>query len=233
MSHSYGLRMLTMLIILTTSVTGFSQEKTPPSLTPAPLSWLPRAVLFGGPSLVGNGYQTVAGNIGAGFLLKSRKLVGVFEARYMNTKKTDDHTLNNRHGHERFLQGRVFYPLTRTFYVGGGAQWSETQTTNYAKKSWRPVAGVGGDHFGADWSCRWQVMYIPPINDRWNALQGPEIQFWLPSPASKSHFFYRQTLGVYEFHTTFTDTNDPVLTSQQRSDRHSAAFLDFTFGWKF
>jgi hypothetical protein len=209
------------------------QEKPSASITPASPSWRPRAILFAGPSLVGNGYQTFAGNFGGGLLLNSDKLLGDFEAYYMNARETNDGTLKNRKGHERFLRGRIFFPWRRGLYFGGGAQRSETATTNYTRKQWRPVFGLGGDHFAQDWSCRWQVLYILPGSGYANALQGPEIQFWLPSPSSKSHFFYRQTFGAYEFHTTLTGTADTILTARQTGDRHPASFLDFTFGWKF
>jgi hypothetical protein len=233
MSRQSVQNIVILVAILISPAFAFGQEAMQASVTPMVPSWLPRPVLFGGPSLVGNGYQSIAANFGGGVLLNSRKLVGDFEARYMDARKTNDGTVNNRKGHERFLDGSIFYPWRKSLYFGGGAQWSETATTNYTKNGWRPVLGLGGDHFAQDWSCRWQVLYVTPMHDRWNALQGPEFQFWLPSPASKSHFFYRQTLGVYEFHTTITDPRDPVLTAQQTSDRHSAAFLDFTLGWKF
>src|SRR5689334_1416403 len=78
-----------------------------PSQTRAAPSWLPHPFVHSGPSLVGNGYQTLAGNFGGGVLLNASKLIGHFEAYYMNAKKTNDGTVNNRKGHERFLQGRV------------------------------------------------------------------------------------------------------------------------------
>jgi hypothetical protein len=185
------------------STHAFGQEKASASITPASPSWVPRPILFAGPSLVGNGYQTFAGNFGGGFLLNSSKLLGNFEAYYMNARETNNGTLNNRKGHERFLRGRIFFPWRRGLYFGGGAQWSETATTNYTRKAWRPVLGLGGDHFAQDWSCRWQVLYILPGADHVNAVQGAEFQFWLPSPASENHFFFRETLGMYEFHTTY------------------------------
>lgn len=190
-------------------------------------------MIFLGPSLVGNGYQNLAANLGAGFLLKSRELVGEFNAFYMNAKKTDDGTLNNHSGHERFLQGRVFFPWHKGLYYGGGAQWSETATTNYTKKGWRPTFGMGQDYFAEALSVRWQVLYITKGTDRANGLQGGEFEMWLPSPASKSHFFYRETIGLYEFHATVSDFRDRALTARQTSDRGSAAFVDFCFGWKF
>lgn len=215
------------------SISSSAQAPFSPAETAPAGSWIPHPIIFAGPSLVGNGYQTLAGKFGAGFMLNSRDLLGDFEASYMNARKTNDNTANNRKGHERFLQGRLFYPWHRGLYFGGGAQWSETATTNYTKKAWRPEFGVGGDHFAPNWNCRWQTLYILPGSDKSNAMQGPEFQFWLPSPASRSHFFYRQTLAIYEFHTTITDPTDPALTAAQRSDRHSAAFLDFTIGWRF
>ena len=211
----------------------FAQEGPPASITPASPSWVPHAILFAGPSLVGNGYQPFTGNFGGGALLNSSTLRGDFEAYYMNARAANDGTINNRKGHERFLRGRVFFPWRQGLYFGGAAQWSETATTNYTRKAWRPTFGLGGDHFAEDWSCRWQMLYILPGSDRLSALHGPEMQFWLPSPSSKSHFFFRETLGMYEFHTTITDPADRMLTLRQTADRHPASFLDFTFGWRF
>lgn len=197
------------------------------------LSWIPRPMLLAGPSLLGNGYQTSAMSVGTGVLLNSRQLVSDLEGRYTNARKTNDNTIGNQKGHERFLQGRLFYRYRPGLYFGGGAQWSETSTTNYAKAQWRPTFGVGGDHFGGDYSLRWQAVYVTPGNDKLNALQGPEFQLWLPSPTSRRHFFFRETLGVYEFHATITDPTDKALTAQQTANRSHAAFLDFTFGWRF
>jgi len=226
------MKSITLLTVLLISAAATGQNFAP-SETPANSSWVPRPIVFAGPSLVGNGYKAVALDGGAGFLLNSTRVVSDFEGRYMNARKTNDNTVNNRKGHERYLQGRVFYRYHRGLYFGGGAQWSETSTTNYTKQGWRPTFGLGGDHFGQGYSMRWQGMYVLPGTDRANALQGPEFQLWLPSPASRKHFFYRQTLGIYEFHDTVTDPTNVSLTAQQIARRHSAAFLDFTFGWRF
>ncbi len=179
------MKILSLSCVLLLSVVAFGQEKPPASETPASPSWTPRPVLYSGPSLVGNGYQTFALNGGGGLLLNSSKLLGDFEGRYMNARKTNDNTLNNRKGHERYLEGRLFYKYRQGLYFGGGAQWSETSTTNYTKKAWRPTVGLGGDYFSQGLSCRWQTLYISPGSDWQNALQGAEIQLWLPSPACK------------------------------------------------
>ncbi len=221
-----------LLVLLFISAAAAAQNSAP-SENAGRDSWLPRPILLAGPSAMGNGYQTIAWGGGAGLLLTSPHLLGDLEARYMNARKVNDNTVDNQNGHERFLEGRLFYPLRRGLYFGGGAQWSETSTTNYTKQAWRPTFGIGGDHFGDGYSMRWQTLYVMPGTDRLNALQGPQIQVWLPSPRSHSHFFYRQTLGIYEFHTTVTNPADPALTAQQTADRHHAAFADFTFGWRF
>jgi hypothetical protein len=227
------MRYLVFSCALLLSACTFAQQKTPDYEIAASPSWIPRPMIFLGPSVVGNGYQLFAANLGGGFLLKSSQLVGEFNAFYMNAKKTNDGTFDNHSGHERFLQGRVFFPWHKGWYFGGGAQWSETATTNYTKKGWRPTFGAGQDYFTDGFNTRWQVLYITKGTDRGNALQGPEIEFWLPSPASKTHFFYRQTLGIYEFHTTVSDFRDRALTARQTSDRHVASFADFCIGWKF
>ena len=225
------MKRLIFFVVLLAPLAAIGQRESA-ALTPAPPSWIPHPIFFSGPSMVGNGYQAVAEHFGGGFLLNSSKISGDFESRYMNARKTDDNTVNNRKGHERYLQGRLFYKMRRGLYLGGGAQWSETSTTNYAKKAWRPTFGMGGDHFGDGYSLRWQALYILPGTDKSNGLQGPELQLWLPSPASRSHFFYRQTLGLYEFHQTVTDPSDPQLTARQLSNRSAGSFLDFAFGWR-
>lgn len=136
----------------------FAQQKTPAYEEPAKQSWIPSPIVFRGPSLVGNGYQSMAANVGSGFLLNSRQLIGDFETYYVNAKKTNDGTFNNRSGHERFLQGRMFIRSHKGLYFGGGAQWSETATTNYTKKGWRPTFGAGQDFFTDGFNMRWQVL---------------------------------------------------------------------------
>ena len=226
------MKRLLMLSLVSTRVVALAQNLTPAE-TSVSTSWTPHPIVFSGPSFVGNGYQPLALSGGTGLLLNSSHLLSDVEARYMNARKTNDNTVNNKKGHERYLQGRLFYRYRHGLYFGGGAQWSETSTTNYTKKGWRPTFGLGGDHFGDGVSMRWQALYVLPGTDHSNALQGPEFQLWLPSPVSRKHFFYRQTLGIYEFHTTITDPTDAALTAQQTADKHSAAFLDFTFGWRF
>jgi hypothetical protein len=226
-------RFVVLLTVLMTSLIASAQQYAPAYETWAQPSWMPHPIVFGGPSLVGNGYQTAALNAGGGFLIGSKQLFSDVEGRYMNARKTDDNTVDNDSGHERFLLGRAFYRVRPGLYFGGGAQWSETSTTNYDKQAWRPTFGLGGDHFGNGYSLRWQTLYIMPGTDRANAMQGPEIQVWFPSPASSSHFFFRETLGIYEFHETITDPTNASLTAQQKSDRSAAAFADFAVGWRF
>jgi hypothetical protein len=194
-------------------------------------SWMPRPFLFSG-GFGGGSYAFLSPIFGGGLLLNASKLTADFEASYGTARKTDDGTINNREGHERFLKGRLFYRY-RNFYFGGGAQWSETATTNYTKKSWRPTFGFGGDHLGGECNCRWQILYILPGTDYANGVQGPEFELWLPSPATKHHWFFRFSSGQYEFHTTVTDPSNEILTARQRGQRGYVGFTDAVFGWRF
>jgi len=225
-------RFAVLSAVLMLSLAAAAQE-LPANQTWAEPSWMPHPMVFSGPSLVGNGYQSVAFSGGGGFLLDSSRLFSDVEGSYMNARKTNDNTVDNFSGHERFVEGRLFYRCRPTLYFGGGAQWSETSTTNYTKQAWRPTFGLGGDHFGDGYSLRWQALYIMPGTDHANGLQGPELQIWFPSPASRSHFIFRETIGIYEFHSTITDPTNVSLTAQQTSNRSTAAFLDFVVGWRF
>lgn len=194
-------------------------------------SWIPRPMLFFG-GFSGGGYEFAAPIYGAGFLVNSSKLVSDFEASYGASRKNDDGTVNNRKGHERYLNGRVFYRRGK-LYFGGGAQWSETSTTNYTKKSWRPTFGVGRDQLWSDFKWRWQIVYILPGDDYYNGLQGPQFEGWFPSPATNHHYFLRYTVGTYEFHSSVTDRSNVALTNLERSHRDFSPFADIVFGWRF
>jgi hypothetical protein len=93
----------------------------------------------------------------------------------------------------------------------------------------RPVlASTLNDIFRSSLSARMQVMYILPGTDRLNAAQGPEFSLWFPSPAKNGHWFYRETLGVYEFHQTAVPGNSGD------QNRGRTAFLSFgvVYRWK-
>lgn len=87
--------------------------------------------------------------------------------------------------------------------------------------------GGGKDLFRENFSLRGQILYVLPGTDHQNALQGPEISLWMPTPASSSHFFYRQTLGIYEFHQTLVPGNPGT------NERYAATFLQFTAMCRF
>jgi hypothetical protein len=181
-------------------------------------------------------------------------LIWAASAAYDNSHKSNDNTLNNDNGHERSLDSSIYYRFTNTWFVGGGASWSELSTTNYTKQDFHPSVGGGKDYFhkecaGEDcvsqWSFRLQVDYklkgaehvdakgcSVPNGQCTNELQGPMLSFYLPSPAASGHLFWRETVGIYSFHDTLTST-DPTLTALQKSHRSVASFLEFTMMYRF
>lgn len=163
----------------------------------------PRPYAFGGLGLSqGSGYSPAAAEGGLGIDIETFRLMGVTEFSADNDHKQDSGT-----GHDLYFQARGFYRINRGWYLGGGAQWNNLITDIYSKEAWRPAVGGGKDAFRETFSMRAQVMYILPGTDHLNAVQGPEIGLWLPSPATASHFFYRQTIGLYEFHQTSVPGN--------------------------
>jgi len=198
-----------------------SANSVAPSATGQPSPWF-RPYTYGGLALNRGGYSPTAGTLGAGAETDTQHFLALAEAWFENAPKQDSGT-----GDEFGAKARGFLRTAKGWYFGGGAQWSKLDTIAYAKQAWRPSFGGGKDLAQEKFTMRAQVLYILPGTDHLNALQGPEIALWLPSPASKGHFFYRQTLGLYEFHQTSVPGN-PGTT-----DRQMASFLDLTFMYRF
>lgn len=187
-----------------------------------PTFW-PHPYIYGGLALSqGASYSPTAGTAGAGLNVESQHFIGFAEGSLQNAHKQDSDT-----GTETDLKARAFLRTTSGWFFGGGAQWSRLDTAAYGKQAWRPVFGVGKDLSRENLSMRAQVLYVLPGTDRLNAVQGPEISLWMPSPASRSHFFYRQILGIYEFHQT------SVPGSPGASQRYAATFMQFTAMCRF
>lgn len=183
----------------------------------------PRPFLYAGLALSkGASYSPAAGAVGGGFNLESNRLIALVETSLQNAHKQDSGT-----GTEVDLKGRAFYRTTPGWYFGGGAQWSKLDTVAYDKQAWRPVFGGGKDVFRENFSLRAQILYVLPGTDHLNAVQGPEISLWLPSPAAHSHFFYRQTVGIYEFHQTSVPGNSGT------NERYAASFVQLTAMCRF
>lgn len=72
-----------------------------------------------------------------------------------------------------------------------------------------------------------------------NGVQGPELTLWMPSPADgRHHFFVREILGIYEFHTTVTEPCpgplcNPADFQAQKNSRHAMATFDMLVGYRF
>jgi hypothetical protein len=186
-------------------------------------SFCPRPYAYGGLELThGAGYSPAAGIFGSGVDIDNSHFLFLGEGSIQNAHKLDSGT-----GTEYALQARSFARVPDGWYFGGGAQWSKLSTSEYAKQAWRPTFGGGKDIMRENFSMRAQAVYILPGTDHLNAVQGPEISLWLPSPASKSHFFYRQTVGIYEFHQTSVPGNPGTNV------RMASTFVSLTAMYRF
>lgn len=185
-------------------------------------SFWPRPYAYGGLALNQGGYSAAAGTIGGGLNVETLHFIALTEGWVENAPKQ-----NSGSGSEVGVRARSFYRTAQGWYFGGGAQWSALSTTAYSKQAWRPAFGGGKDMGRENFSLRAQVLYVLPGSDHLNAVQGPEISLWLPSPASRSHFFYRQTIGLYEFHQTAVPGNPGT------GDRFTSNSLEFTAMYRF
>jgi len=225
-------------------------------------SYVPQPYVAIGGSLMPNGYSPFAFRGQAGVYEDYKHLVSDIFIAIDNGKKTNDGTLNNIKGHDDYANAFLAYrPGTNTYY-GFGPRWSQLVTSNYTKGTnlfqsvrsgdFRVQAVAGHDWLRSNFSMRGQVNYVfPPFHESvaypasstsppsvcsgcGNGVQGPELTVMFPSPSlAKKHWFFRETLGIYEFHTTITEPSNLPLTQQQDSSRHAMATADFTVMYRF
>ena len=201
----------------------------------------PRPYFFTGMNLDGNGGRVLNYAIGSGIQQEKGRFSLDAYAEYVNTRKTDDNTINNHSGHTRTLYAAYRYWLRNGWFFGGGSRWSELSTTNYVKQALRPFAGAG-----KDWSrTRVSVDYLWTLSEHVNrqgcpvpngqctsGVQGFDLQWFLPSPRSRSHVLFRMDFTSFWFHTTVT-TTDPVLTKQQLGQRSVGSTLSYTMLFRY
>jgi hypothetical protein len=207
-----------------------------------PTGLLPRPFLYAGAGLMGGGYSPLAAEAGGGLRIDSQHFLASAEGWYDNGHKTDDSDQPNPSGHDRGLVGDAYFRFLSGWFAGAGVRWSQLSTTNYAKSGWRPTFGGGKDYFhkkcalencSTDFSMRLGVDYVLPGTDHSNAVQGPLFSFYMPSPSVRGHIFFRETLGVYEFHESVTDPANLLLTRQQIGERSVTSFGEFTLMYRF
>lgn len=223
----YGLYKYSLVAVVVTLLlccVGHAQQlASSPSGSQGPEVNGPRPYAYGGLALnSGGGYSPAAGSGGAGVDFEISRLTALTEFSAANATKQDSGT-----GYELHAKSRAFLRTRNNWFYGGGAQWNRLATSAYSKEFWRPAFGGGKDIFRESISMRAQVLYVLPGTDHLNALQGPEISLWLPSPASAKHFFYRQTIGIYEFHQTSVPGNPGT------DNRSVASFSEFTMMYRF
>jgi hypothetical protein len=201
---------------------------------------IPHPYFSVGPSLMGGGYAPLAYRAEAGLDLESTHAIIRALGAYDNGHKTNDNDQPNPKGHDRYLEGAAYYRSTRRWFFGTGWRWSQLSTTNYTKGGSRPEIGGGYDLVTRPcdgcrrtFSMRFNVDWVMTGNDWQNGSHGPSITTTIPTPSEKRHWFFRETLGIYRFHTTVTAPNDPVLTRWQLAHRNTTSYLDFAAVYRF
>jgi|ERR1700733_6703068 hypothetical protein len=206
-----------------------------------PSPW-PHPFAYAGAGLMGGGYAPLAWDGGGGLMIDTRHFLASAEGSYDNGHKIDDNDQPNPKGHDRGLAASAYYRLSSGWFGGVGVRWSQLSTTNYSKSQWRPTFGGGKDYFHkkcaaencvSDFSMRVKVDYVLPGTDHFNGVQGPLLSIYMPSPAAKGHLFFRETLGIYEFHETVTAPSNLILTRQQMGDRSVTSFGELTVMYRF
>jgi hypothetical protein len=220
------------------------------STAPAPSV---RPYVFGGIGLMPGGYASTAGFVGTGLDVERPKFLANVFAGYDNGHKSNDGTVNNSKGHDRYLYGTVGYRFTTNTYGLVGARWSQLSTSNYSKggsafnsSSWMPQFGAGHDWLRPRFSLRGEALYFLPspnetvnypdgthCNKCGNGTQGADFNVWIPSPVRKGHFFFHEQVLVYGFHATITEPTNASLTAAQLANRGVTASTKMTLLYRF
>jgi hypothetical protein len=191
---------------------------------------------------MGGGYAPFAEVGGAGFRIDSKHFLVDADGQYDNGRKVNDNDQPNPKGHNRGLVGSAYYRLPSAWSFGVGVRWSELSTTNYRKSSWAPTFGGSKDYFrhhcppencSGDFSLRLGIDYMLKGSNWQNGTQGPLFTLYVPSPATKGHIFWRETVGVYRVYDTVTDRTNALLTSQEMSNHSWDNFAEFTLMYRF
>ena len=180
----------------------------------------PRPFIEGSFNLMPGGYYPIAFGFGGGVMWDTNHFIFDSLAAYDNGRKTNDATVNNIKGHDRYLRGLASYKFTGKLsntYIGAGARWSQLSTTNYTKNgdftnanAWHPELGVGHDF---NYLMRGQILYMfesqhevvtlptgeicTSICD--NKERGVDISVWFPSPSSEHHFMFRMNAVIFRY----------------------------------
>ena len=222
--------------------------------TPLVFGQLPRPYVAGSFNLMPAGYASTSFGVGGGLEFDRPYIVFDSYAGYDTGKKSDDNTVNNYSGHDRFL--RAFAgPKFGPWYAGVGARWSQLSTTNYTKGgsafdagSWHPEVGGGRDFSTHDYPLfmRVQAAYMARPSKEvvhypdgsscdgcGTGSHGADITLWFPSPAHSGHFFAKMNIVLFGFHDSITDPKNIPLTRTQTGNGHLADSTEFMVGARF
>jgi hypothetical protein len=206
---------------------------------------IPMPYLSVGPSFMGGGYAAIAYRAEAGVNLEGTHLVFRALAAYDNGRKVDDNDKPNPKGHDRYLESAIYFRPARPgwrrqLFFGGGFRWNQLSTTNYTKGGSRYELGGGYDWFQRtceacrrDFSMRVTVDWITAGTDWQNGSHGPSVTFTMPSPRERRHWFWRESVGTYRFHTSVTDSGNVPLTRDQLAHRSFDTFVDTALLYRF
>jgi hypothetical protein len=206
--------------------------------------WFPVPYLFVGPSVMGGGYAPVAYRAEGGLSMDDKHVIFRALGAYDNGHKVNDNDQSNPNGHDRYLESALYFrpgwSWSRSLYVGGGYLWNQLSTTNYTKGAGRYEIGGGYDwskrpceSCRSEFSMRVNLDWVTAGQDWQNGSHGPSATVTMPSPRENRHWFYRETVAVYRFHTSVTDPSNVFLTQQQRAAKQFDAFTNLGILYRF
>jgi hypothetical protein len=200
---------------------------------------IPRPLFSVGVSLTGGGYRPMALLAKVGFDQEGSNFFANASAAYDNDRMTNDADQPNPKGHDRYLNGGVYFrppwqPFHGAWFVGAGERCSQLSTTNYTKTGNRPQIGGAYDliqrpcpNCEHGFSMRITLNWIAAGNDWQNGTHGTGIGLSFPTPRQKRHWFWEESIDIYRSHETVTEPSNLPLTRSQRATRIFWGRVDF------
>jgi len=176
---------------------------------------VPHPDVYIAPSLMPAGYAIGAIRAEVGLNVESCHLLANAGTAYDNGRAANDNGPPNPKGHDRYLDGGIYFRPSRWF--SGGYDLIQRPCSTC-----RPV-----------FSMRIEGNWFTAGNDWEDGSHGMEISISLPSPRETNHCFFLERVSVITAHQTVTDRSNIPLTLSQRANRSVTCYGSFGIVYRF
>jgi hypothetical protein len=153
----------------------------------------PRPYAGGGVLLNGDDYRKFAAKAEVGLDMEKRKWILQVGIAVQNSRLVSSHD-----GHIESGNGLLAYRFRGNLSFGGGIRWNRVVSDHNRYDGLRPQIDLGRDILLANFSMRWEAIFLPSALNRSNDRLGGGVRIWIPSPTTNHHLFSRFSTIINE-----------------------------------